>query len=75
MEQPAQILMCPPDCYGIQYGINPWMSRQRPCDRKLAVSHSQRCQRDPGGRRVARLDGEEAAHPFQSSQRATSLAQ
>ncbi|HUY31764.1 MAG TPA: arginine deiminase-related protein [Pirellulales bacterium] len=31
---PAQphILMCPPDFYGIEYEINPWMSRGRPSD-------------------------------------------
>jgi N-dimethylarginine dimethylaminohydrolase len=28
MRQP-QILMCPPDYYGIEYEINPWMSRAR----------------------------------------------
>lgn len=26
------ILMCPPDFYGIEYEINPWMSRGRPSD-------------------------------------------
>ncbi len=26
------ILMCPPDFYGIEYEINPWMSRSRPSD-------------------------------------------
>jgi N-dimethylarginine dimethylaminohydrolase len=26
------ILMCPPDFYGIEYEINPWMSRQRQSD-------------------------------------------
>jgi N-dimethylarginine dimethylaminohydrolase len=31
------ILMCPPDYYGIEYEINPWMSRQRGAD----VSRSQ----------------------------------
>lgn len=30
--------MCPPDYYGIEYEINPWMSRSRPSDRGLAVS-------------------------------------
>src|SRR5438094_7155797 len=25
----ARILMCPPDYYGIEYEINPWMSRSR----------------------------------------------
>ena len=24
-----RILMCPPDYYGIEYEINPWMSRSR----------------------------------------------
>lgn len=31
-----QILMCPPDYYGIEYEINPWMSRARQSDRALA---------------------------------------
>jgi N-dimethylarginine dimethylaminohydrolase len=30
------ILMCPPDHYGIEYEINPWMSRSRQSDRELA---------------------------------------
>ena len=29
--------MCPPEHYGIDYEINPWMDRQRGCDRRLAV--------------------------------------
>jgi N-dimethylarginine dimethylaminohydrolase len=29
----ARILMCPPDFYGIEYEINPWMSRSRGSDR------------------------------------------
>ncbi len=32
----ARILMCPPEFYGIEYEINPWMSRQRPSDRAVA---------------------------------------
>jgi N-dimethylarginine dimethylaminohydrolase len=32
-----QILMCPPDFYGIEYEINPWMSRQKQADREQAV--------------------------------------
>ncbi len=32
-----QILMCPPDHYGIEYEINPWMSRQRQADHAVAV--------------------------------------
>lgn len=31
------ILMCPPDYYGIEYEINPWMDRMRQCDRDLAM--------------------------------------
>ncbi len=31
------ILMCPPDYYGIEYEINPWMNRQRQSDHALAV--------------------------------------
>lgn len=30
------ILMCPPDHYGIEYEINPWMHRERPADRAEA---------------------------------------
>ena len=29
--------MCPPDYYGIEYEINPWMSRQRQADHDLAI--------------------------------------
>ncbi len=36
MNSPAHILMCPPDCYAIDYEINPWMNRRRQCDRELA---------------------------------------
>jgi N-dimethylarginine dimethylaminohydrolase len=28
MDRTASILMCPPDYYGIEYEINPWMNRQ-----------------------------------------------
>ncbi|MFW6124880.1 MAG: hypothetical protein ACOC46_01920, partial [Pirellulales bacterium] len=31
-----RILMCPPDYYGIEYEINPWMSRSRNADRARA---------------------------------------
>jgi N-dimethylarginine dimethylaminohydrolase len=31
-----RILMCPPDFYGIEYEINPWMSRQRQSNRQAA---------------------------------------
>ncbi|MBI3467698.1 MAG: amidinotransferase [Planctomycetes bacterium] len=33
----ARILMCPPDFFGIEYEINPWMSRQRQSDRAEAT--------------------------------------
>ena len=33
----AHILQCPPDHYGIEYEINPWMSRSRQADRELAI--------------------------------------
>lgn len=32
-----QILMCPPDYYGIEYEINPWMSRQKQADAAQAA--------------------------------------
>jgi N-dimethylarginine dimethylaminohydrolase len=31
------ILMCPPQFYGIEYEINPWMNRERQVDHALAV--------------------------------------
>ena len=34
----ARILMCPPDYFGIEYEINPWMSRMRPSDHDAAMS-------------------------------------
>lgn len=33
----ARILMCPPDFYGIEYEINPWMNRERPSDHATAT--------------------------------------
>lgn len=30
------IMMCPPDYYGIEYEINPWMSRSRQSDKELS---------------------------------------
>lgn len=29
-------LMCPPDYYGIEYEINPWMDKRRPADKPIA---------------------------------------
>ena len=31
------ILMCPPDYFGIEYEINPWMNRARPANHTVAV--------------------------------------
>lgn len=36
-----QILMCPPDFYGIEYEINPWMDRHKQADHALAVAQWQ----------------------------------
>jgi N-dimethylarginine dimethylaminohydrolase len=33
-----QILMCPPEYYGIHYEINPWMRRERQADHGLAMT-------------------------------------
>ena len=50
--RPAAILMCPPNYYGIEYEINPWMCRQRPCDHAAAVARSGaicgNCSKRPG---------------------------
>lgn len=35
---PARILMCPPDHYGIEYEINPWMNRSLGAVRALAYT-------------------------------------
>lgn len=32
----AVLLMCPPDYYGVEYEINPWMDRNRPVDQARA---------------------------------------
>ena len=31
-----ELLLCPPDHYGIEYEINPWMSRERGAEAALA---------------------------------------
>jgi N-dimethylarginine dimethylaminohydrolase len=41
MPTDAHILMCPPDFYGIQYEINPWMDMSRQADRATAVEQWQ----------------------------------
>jgi N-dimethylarginine dimethylaminohydrolase len=35
---PPRILMCPPEHYGIEYEINPWMSRSRGSDHAVAAA-------------------------------------
>ena len=40
-DQHARILMCPPDHYGIEYEINPWMDRRQGADRQLAMTQWQ----------------------------------
>ena len=35
------ILMCPPDYFGIEYEINPWMDQRRGADHKLATEQWQ----------------------------------
>ncbi len=37
MPTQPRILMCPPDYYGIEYEINPWMKRNRPSDQQRAA--------------------------------------
>ena len=37
MTSSPRILMCPPDYYGIEYEINPWMDRRRQADHAAAV--------------------------------------
>src|SRR5947207_15630676 len=38
IESQPHILMCPPDCYGIHYEINPWMDMSRQAEHAVAVS-------------------------------------
>lgn len=37
MSRTPHILMCPPDHYGIEYEINPWMNKERQADHAVAV--------------------------------------
>ena len=52
------ILMCPPDYYGIEYEINPWMNCQRPSDHTLAVRQwtALRELLEASGARISTLD-------------------
>ncbi|MCA9119743.1 MAG: amidinotransferase [Planctomycetaceae bacterium] len=38
MNASARILMCPPEFYGIEYVINPWMNTERQADQPTAAS-------------------------------------
>ena len=38
MRPAPRVLMCPPDYYGIEYEINPWMSRSHGSDRVVAAN-------------------------------------
>ncbi|GIW92739.1 MAG: hypothetical protein KatS3mg110_0780 [Pirellulaceae bacterium] len=46
MNDTPRILMCPPDYYGIQYEINPWMNRSRP------AAHAEACRQWEQLRRI-----------------------
>src|SRR4051794_26325995 len=35
LKRMRQLLLCPPDYYGIEYEINPWMSKDRAADNPL----------------------------------------
>lgn len=54
----AHILMCPPDYYGIEYEINPWMSRSRQSDREAACRqwHDLRALLERLGATISTLD-------------------
>jgi N-dimethylarginine dimethylaminohydrolase len=57
MSAPPHILMCPPDYYGIQYEINPWMSTARQADHDVAVRQWQDLRRllEEAGARISEL--------------------
>jgi len=52
------ILMCPPDYYGIEYEINPWMSRARQADHDTAVQqwNALRTLLEEAGARISLLE-------------------
>ncbi|HJT36509.1 MAG TPA: arginine deiminase-related protein [Pirellulales bacterium] len=52
------LLMCPPDYYGIEYEINPWMNRQRQSDHSLAVQQwtALRTLLEDSGARISTLE-------------------
>ena len=51
---PPRILMCPPDHYGIEYEINPWMNRSLGAVRELAFRQWQNLHDTLVGARRAR---------------------
>jgi N-dimethylarginine dimethylaminohydrolase len=58
MDRQPHILMCPPDYYGIDYEINPWMDRRCQCDRRLAAEqwHALRAILEQAGARISCLE-------------------
>src|SRR5687767_4447408 len=52
------ILMCPPDHFGIEYEINPWMNRSRQSDQTLARQQWEALRQtlEEAGAEVALLD-------------------
>src|SRR4051794_15640401 len=44
-----ELLLCPPDHYGIEYEINPWMSRAQPSDTALVREQWERLYRTLSG--------------------------
>jgi N-dimethylarginine dimethylaminohydrolase len=58
MSQQPHILMCPPDFYGIEYEINPWMNTERQADHPTAVAQwkSLLKQIEGAGARVSQLE-------------------
>lgn len=57
MSSQPHILMCPPDFYGIEYEINPWMNTARQADHPTAVEqwHALRGHIEACGARVSQL--------------------
>ena len=49
-----RILMCPPDYYGIEYEINPWMSRARGSSPVKAQDQWRQLARHPARARALR---------------------
>jgi len=58
MSQQPHILMCPPDFYGIEYEINPWMNTERQADHPTAVDqwNALHAQIEAAGARVSLLE-------------------